>query len=39
MAGQELTDKVAIVTGGAVGMGAATAELFAQRGASVLVAD
>lgn len=39
MAGQELTDKVAIVTGGAVGMGAATAELFAQHGASVLVAD
>lgn len=39
MAGQELSDKVAIVTGGGVGMGAATAELFARNGASVLLAD
>jgi NAD(P)-dependent dehydrogenase (short-subunit alcohol dehydrogenase family) len=31
--------KVAIVTGGAVGLGAATAELFAAAGAHVLVAD
>lgn len=39
MSGQELSDKAAIVTGGGMGMGAATAELFAQHGASVLVAD
>lgn len=31
--------KVTIVTGGAVGLGAATAELFAAAGASVVVAD
>ena len=31
--------KVALVTGGAVGLGAATAELLAAAGASVLVAD
>ncbi|BAP85892.1 3-ketoacyl-ACP reductase [Paucilactobacillus hokkaidonensis JCM 18461] len=34
-----LTDKVAIVTGGASGMGLATAELFALEGAKVVVAD
>jgi len=34
-----LQDKVAIVTGGAAGMGAATARLFAREGARVLVAD
>lgn len=34
-----LTGKVAIVTGGGLGMGAATARLFAARGAKVLVAD
>ena len=34
-----LQDKVAIVTGGASGMGAATAYLFAREGAKVIVAD
>ena len=34
-----LQDKVAVVTGAAMGMGAATAELFAQAGARVVVAD
>jgi len=34
-----LTDKVAIVTGAASGMGASTAVLFAQEGAKVVVAD
>ena len=34
-----LRDKVAIVTGGARGMGAATSRLFAAEGASVIVAD
>lgn len=34
-----LQDKVAIVTGAATGMGAATAELFAAAGARVTVAD
>jgi NAD(P)-dependent dehydrogenase (short-subunit alcohol dehydrogenase family) len=34
-----LASKVAIITGAAAGMGAATARLFAQEGASVLVAD
>ena len=34
-----LKDKVAIVTGAASGMGAATARLFAGEGASVVVAD
>ncbi|GAB3114181.1 SDR family oxidoreductase [Aestuariicella hydrocarbonica] len=34
-----LKNKVAIVTGGAMGMGQATAELFAEAGASVMVAD
>ena len=34
-----LSDKVAIVTGGASGMGAATARLFAREGAKVIVAD
>ncbi|WP_156839575.1 SDR family NAD(P)-dependent oxidoreductase [Novosphingobium aquimarinum] len=34
-----LTDKVAIITGGARGMGAATSRLFAQEGATVMVAD
>ena len=34
-----LTDKVAIVTGSASGIGEATAELLAERGAAVVVAD
>ena len=34
-----LKDKVAIVTGGASGMGAATARLFAQEGARVTITD
>lgn len=34
-----MTDRVAIVTGGGSGMGAATARLLAQNGARVLVAD
>lgn len=39
MSGQILKDKVAIVTGAALGMGAATARLFAEAGARVVVAD
>lgn len=35
----KLQDKVAIVTGGARGMGAATSRIFAAEGASVLIAD
>ncbi|MFZ0715717.1 glucose 1-dehydrogenase [Mycobacterium sp.] len=35
----DLTDKVAVVTGAASGIGAATARAFAERGASVVVAD
>jgi 3alpha(or 20beta)-hydroxysteroid dehydrogenase len=34
-----LSDKVAIVTGGARGMGGATSELFAAEGARVVIAD
>ena len=34
-----LKDKVAIVTGGAHGMGEAEARLFAKEGAKVVVAD
>ena len=34
-----LADKVAIVTGAASGMGAATARRFAKEGAKVVIAD
>lgn len=37
--GKRPLGKVAIVTGGASGIGAATARLFAQHGASVLLTD
>lgn len=39
MSGHALAGKVAIVTGGGMGMGAATADLFARNGAVVVVAD
>lgn len=39
MDGQQLTGKVAIVTGGAGGIGRATAELLVAEGARVVVAD
>jgi len=36
---EKIKKKVAIVTGGAMGMGAVTAELFAKEGAKVVIAD
>jgi NAD(P)-dependent dehydrogenase (short-subunit alcohol dehydrogenase family) len=39
VSGPLLADRVAIVTGGAGGIGAATARLFARHGAQVVVAD
>jgi NAD(P)-dependent dehydrogenase (short-subunit alcohol dehydrogenase family) len=36
---QELSGKVAIVTGGASGLGRATVELFVKEGAQVVIAD
>jgi NAD(P)-dependent dehydrogenase (short-subunit alcohol dehydrogenase family) len=39
VAGALLADRVAVVTGGGGGIGAATARLFAQQGARVVIAD
>src|SRR5262249_43042198 len=37
--GQELSGRVAIVTGGATGLGRATGERFVEEGARVVIAD
>jgi NAD(P)-dependent dehydrogenase (short-subunit alcohol dehydrogenase family) len=37
--GQELSGKVAIVTGGASGLGRARIERFVEEGAAVVIAD
>jgi meso-butanediol dehydrogenase / (S,S)-butanediol dehydrogenase / diacetyl reductase len=39
VAGRLLADRIAVVTGGGGGIGAATARLFAQHGAQVVIAD
>ncbi|HXO47700.1 MAG TPA: SDR family NAD(P)-dependent oxidoreductase, partial [Mycobacterium sp.] len=38
-AGGLLNDRIAVVTGGGGGIGAATARLFADQGAQVVIAD